>query len=202
MQFVRKGKEYLPFGQIFSAPPAAVAQKRGGQPAGPVTKEKRRILFESDKTSDFAAGRNVNTIWKTEKSFVSLLWNRRESPNRRAFPFPFSLPSAQKRPRVGKITQALEKITKHLGKITKDLVSRKSYLEKTTAFVVHGEKPTKVKNLNFIASSPFLKICKEVSLCHFLSPTGPGGKDIFSSEPWIIGLKGIPLHKIGCGSAI
>ena len=134
---MRKGKEYLPFGQIFSARPAIPALKstcglRCRPQAEPASKwaklTKRQISPPAELLTAFA---------KQENLLYLCCGATGESPNHRAFPLLFSSFPARKWQAMGEITKDLGKATKDLGKFTKDLVENKSDLEKTTSFAVH-----------------------------------------------------------------
>ena len=75
----------------------------------------------ADKTSDFAAGRIVNGVCKTGKSFVSLLWSNRGKSESQGFPPSFFLLSGPKVAGDGENYKGLGKNYKGLGKNYKGL---------------------------------------------------------------------------------
>lgn len=78
-------------------------------------------MGKADKTSDFAAGRIVNGVCKTGKSFVSLLWSNRGKSESQGFSPSFFLLSGPKVAGDGENYKGLGKNYKGLGKNYKGL---------------------------------------------------------------------------------
>ncbi|MDD5780204.1 MAG: hypothetical protein PUD40_04025 [Bacteroidales bacterium] len=138
LQFVRKGKEYLPFGQIFSARPAQAGLKSACglrcRPRG----RNRQANGEGLTKRQISPPAELLTAFAKQENLLYLCCGATgESPDHRAFPLLFSSFPARKWQAMGKTTKHLGKTTKDLGKFTKDLVENKSDLEKTTSFAVH-----------------------------------------------------------------